>query len=476
MSSKRAAVLGAGISGQGATRLLVDEGFEVAVFDQREASLPGDVEATLTAVPDPDALAQEITSWAPDFLVVSPGVPPHSPILGPVEAAGIEVFGEVELAWRNSLSQAWLCITGTNGKTTTVKMLASILSAAGDNVIAAGNVGFAVTEKLARAADILPVELSSAQLATSFTVAPTASICLNVDVDHVDWHGSAEDYWKAKASVYNNTRVARLYFADDPVVRGFAEHAEGAEGSSLVPLTFGQVEWGEIGIVGGKLIDGFTAPNGGTSETMPEINLMDVPLLAEALKLKHGAQSVLVRDALAAAGLALSFGVTLEEVLAGLKSFVSEPHRMAFVDEIRSVSFVNDSKATNVHAAKAALDSFDPSKVVWVVGGDPKGQDLTALIEQFGGDVRGAVVIGKDQNSLLETFVTQAPHTPVSAVKGEGDPRRWMGEVVRASMELAEPGDTVLLAPACASWDQFDGYEQRGNLFAAAVGAWSGEQ
>lgn len=485
MAPPRVAVLGAGVSGQAAARLLDARGFEVTVFDQKAKSLPQGVPGGFALVQNPTELVERIVGWGPETMVISPGVSPTSTVFAGVQESGVEVIGEVELAWRSARDPNWLCVTGTNGKTTTVKMLASILQAAGEDVVAAGNVGFAVTENRALDSSVLPVELSSAQLATTYSMAPTASICLNVDVDHVDWHGSKEAYWEAKASVYNNTQVARLYFADDEVVKGFAEEATGAGRSALVPLTFGSVREGEIGIVDGVLINGFThasnnpgsdpaapdltepdrnAPNG-----FPSVDLMDVPLLRAGLK--KGGDSVLVRDALAAAGLAIAAGVSPRHVNEGLKTFHPEPHRLAFVGEKDAVTFINDSKATNMHAARAALTSFDPRKLVWIVGGDTKGQDLSALIEEFGPKVRGAVVIGADQVELLDTFSRLAPSAPVTPVVGKGDPSGWMGKVVRASKDLALPGDTVLLAPACASWDQFEGYEHRGRLFTEAVAA-----
>ncbi len=471
MGRNRAAIIGAGTSGVSAAKLLAERGYDVTVFDQSKDTLPEGIRATIHQVEDPAAMGEAITALDPKFLVVSPGVPPHSKALEAPTASGVEVIGEVELAWRLGNQRDWLCITGTNGKTTTVEMLASILRAGGEDVVASGNVGFPLTEPKSMEAERLPVELSSAQLTTTTTLAPASSICLNVDVDHVDWHGSKEAYWDAKASVYDNTSVARIYFADDPQVKSWAEQASNAASSALLPLSFGEVDEGGIGIQDGHLINRFS-PAAGPEGGPTVVDLRDVALLSAGLAVDHGVGSVVVRDALAAAALAISVGVSLQVVHQGLLDFNPQQHRLAPAGTAQQRTFVDDSKATNVHAALAALNSFDKSRLIWIVGGDTKGQDLSPLIREVGSQVKGVVVIGADPSDLLDALAVSAPTTPVQRVVGIGRPEEWMGEVVRASMEMSAPGDTVLLAPACASWDQFESYAQRGDLFTQEVKSW----
>ncbi len=240
-----------------------------------------------------------------------------------------------------------------------------------------------------------------------------------------------------------------------------AANAEDAGGSLLVPLTFGPVPQGAVGVDGGVLFDRAFAGGEG-------VDLGEVPLLRGALA-GSGTAGPLVRDALAAAALALSVGVTGEDVLAGLRGFAVAPHRFAVVAQADGVTWVDDSKATNGHAAVAALSNVPVGRAVWVVGGDTKGQSLRETVEQVADRIRGAVVIGADQSSLLRDFSQVAPEVPVVSVPGVGAPSSWMEEVVRACQALARPGDTVLLAPACASWDQFDSYSERGDIFAQAV-------
>lgn len=476
MERNEVAIIGAGASGVSAANLLSGRGYRVTVFDQKKDTLPEGVTATIRKVEDPASMGEAIAALKPEFLVVSPGVPPHSKALEAPGAQGVEIIGEVELAWRLGRQEDWLCVTGTNGKTTTVEMLASILRAWGEDVVASGNVGFPLTEPKSMSAKILPVELSSAQLATTTTLAPTSSICLNVDVDHVDWHGSKEAYWAAKASVYDNTRVARIYYADDPQMRTWAEHAANPGSSVLLPLSFGEVGEGGIGIRDGYLIDRFTPSLAKPDAEPAAVDLRDVELLSAGLATNHGADSVLVRDALAAAALAISVGAPLQAVRQGLSDFNPQEHRLSPAGVAQGRTFVDDSKATNVHAALAALSSFDKSRLIWIVGGDTKGQDLGPLIREVGSQVKGVVVIGSDPRDLLETLANRAPDTPVQRVVGVGRPEDWMGEVVRASMEMSAPGDTVLLAPACASWDQFASYAQRGDLFTQEVKSWGSDR
>lgn len=500
MRERTAAVIGLGVAGQAATQLLVDDGVTVTVYDQVRTDLPEnlvDMVEGLRTVADPDLLADCLLEAAPDLIVVSPGVPEVSPVVTRTREAGVEVIGEVELAWRsaqasrspfsNEVKEAplWLAITGTNGKTTVVGMTESIMRAAEIDAIQTGNVGYPITRAVRENHEILAVELSSAQLALSTTVAPWASICLNVDVDHLDWHGSATAYRDAKARVYDRVHKARLYFADDPVVAAMAQEAKSS--SQLVPLVFGAVEAGQMGITGGHLIDlAFLedpaddpkerGKERGAEDVVEKIvgppvtvDLSSIPLLRASLQTQEGQNSPLVRDALAAAALARSVGVGADAILQGLRHFQMAPHRFALIPTDDSVNWIDDSKATNIHAAAAALGGVEPGTAVWIVGGDTKGQDLTSLIEDAASIVKAAVIIGADQAPLRTIFAEVAPTLQTVAVEGKGGPQEWMGDVVRACATIASPGDTVLLAPACASWDQFPSYGVRGDLFREAV-------
>ena len=474
MTHPKAAVVGLGVSGRAAAELLYEDGYAVTAFDQSTTEVPESLRECLTSVvtiADPVTLAEAICALGPEVVVLSPGVPETSPIAAIPRQRGIDVIGEVELAYRHGILQAggakWLAVTGTNGKTTTVGMVESILRAAHVDAIQTGNVGYPVTKAVAEGHEVLVAELSSFQLATTTTLAPWASICLNVDSDHLDWHGDVAAYRAAKARVYDRVLKARFVFADDEVTAGSAVQCSECADSSLVPLTFGVVASGDIGIADGLLIDCAFVDS---PEDEPVIaDLRQIPLLSGALTRLDGASSPLVRDALAAAALARSLGVSGEDIVVGLQAFQMAPHRYALVPTDDGRYWVDDSKATNVHAALAALNNVVAGTAVWVVGGDAKGQDLSSLVAKAATVVKAAVVIGAEQEDLLELFKRYAPDLPVVSVPGVGPVEAWMRDAVRACDRIAQVGDTVLFAPACASWDQFASYSQRGDVFREAV-------
>lgn len=473
-----AAVVGLGVSGRGAVKLLADRGYTVVAFDQHLRDLPEDLRDSgveLRTVADPEHLGRDITDLSPQLLVVSPGVGYESPIQVLPRQAGITPISEVELAWRAEVgtlgaeegagraSPRWLAVTGTNGKTTTVGMVDAILQAAGLDSVQTGNVGYPITRAVVEDHEVLVCELSSFQLATTQTLAPWASICLNVDVDHLDWHGTAAAYRDAKAAVYDRTQCARIAFVDDDVVMNMARKAANAKGSSLVPLVFAAPQVGEIGLEKGIVTDRAFVTEACVCD------LREVPYLRGAFSAEGPERSPLVRDAFAAAALVRSLGVSGEAIVGGLTGFRAAPHRFELITTRDSITWIDDSKATNEHAAEAALANVAPGTAVWIVGGDAKGQDLSPLVRRAAKRVKAAVVVGKEQNELLRAFATATPRIPVVAVAGVGSPTEWMGEVVRACASFADAGDTVLLAPACASWDQFVSYAQRGEIFREAV-------
>ena len=353
MTSGRVGVIGLGVSGRAAAELLAEHGYAVAAFDQNATDLPTELtsSAELITVADAEALGELIATSDVDFVVASPGVSPASPLMSAPTEAGLEVVGEVEAAWRfrKDKDAPWLAVTGTNGKTTTVGMTDAILRQADLDSIATGNIGYPITKSVREGHSALVVELSSFQLATTTTLRPWASICMNVDSDHLDWHGSVAAYQQAKARVYDRVQRARIYFADDPVVASMAANATDSAGSALVPLYFGEVPAGGIGIENGLLVDrAFT----NIQEGAVRANMADIAILRGALSEGDGAASPMVRDALAASALALSLGVSGGEIVDGLNAFEAAPHRFALVPTRDGVTWIDDSKATNVHAAE----------------------------------------------------------------------------------------------------------------------------
>ena len=398
-----------------------------------------------------------------DLVVTSPGWRPDQPLLAAAAATGIPVWGEVELAWRlrpREGAAPWLTVTGTNGKTTTVQMLASILRAAGLRACSAGNVGTPVLEAVMdpEPYDVIAVELSSFQLHWSHSLAPQASACLNVAPDHVDWHGSLDEYAAAKGKVYANTEVACVYNVEDERTRRLVEEAEVQDGCRAVGFTLGIPGLSELGVVDDVLAD----------RAFVEQRRTAAAELATFDDLRGDAPSPaphLVANALAAAALARAHGVPAGAVRAGLRAFVPEPHRIAEVGTVDGIRWVDDSKATNPHAARASLAAYE--HVVWVAGGLLKGADVEDLVAGAAERLRGVVLIGRDRAAIAQALARHAPDVPVVDV--ERTDTGAMDLVVREARALAHEGDVVLLAPAAASMDMFADYGARGDAFVAAV-------
>jgi UDP-N-acetylmuramoylalanine--D-glutamate ligase len=438
-------VAGGGVSGAAAARVLRDLGARVTVVD---ASEPAREALAEQGFPVSQVLPVEV-----DLVVTSPGWPPSHPVLLEAQARGVEVIGEVELAWRlrGPGAAPWLALTGTNGKTTTVKMLDAVLRAAGHRCVAAGNVGLPLLEAVTAAEpyDVLAVELSSFQLHWSSTVRPYAGAILNVADDHTDWHGSFDAYVRDKARLYDADVCVGN--ADDEVVRTLLSRARGRR----VTFTLQVPRPGEVGVVEHLLVDRAFPDVPGEATELASLSDIGVP----------GVHNV--ANALAAATLARSWGVPAEAVRGGLRAFVPDPHRNALVATVDGVAWVDDSKATNPHAAAASLAAYDP--VVWVAGGLLKGADVDDLVRRAAPRLRAAVLLGTDRGVIRDALARHAPEVPVVEVSRLDTGA--MDEVVAAARALARPGDTVLLAPAAASMDCFRDYKQRGDLFADAARA-----
>ncbi|QWW18942.1 UDP-N-acetylmuramoyl-L-alanine--D-glutamate ligase [Schaalia sp. 19OD2882] len=466
------AIVGWGSSGKAAASALRARGVRVLAFDGREgasSSSPELPDAAVHVDADPQALARAVVEAAPSTIVVSPGVPGHAPVFAMAEAAGIPVWGEVELAWQlqeagEHAGRPWICVTGTNGKTTTVGMLAEILRADGRRAMEVGNIGTPICTAIDSEAEVFAVELSSFQLHTTHSMSPTASCCLNVDSDHLDWHLTTEAYAADKARIYTHTRVACVYPSEDRTVERMVEEADVVEGARAIGTTLGVPARSQVGLVEdeGELL--LVDRAYGEDRARVGIVLAKVADLADAYG-DHPTPAV-VSDALTAAALARGVGVAPEAVAAGLRSFRPSGHRRAVVARTADLTWIDDSKATNAHAAEASLRGMPQHSTVWIVGGDPKGQVFDESIARVASHLRGVVLIGADRTDLARALAANAPGVPVVEVDGHED---WMFSVVNEAVALSRPGDTVLLAPACASWDQFDNYGQRGDAFADAV-------
>ncbi|GLZ47371.1 UDP-N-acetylmuramoylalanine--D-glutamate ligase [Actinomycetospora sp. NBRC 106375] len=399
-----------------------------------------------------------------DLVVTSPGFRTDSPLALAARDASVPMIGEPELAFLLGGEPEvcpdgpprWLAVTGTNGKTTTTTMLEAILRAAGVDAVACGNIGLPVVDALRAGHPVLAVELSSFQLEWSPSVRPYAGALLNLAEDHLDWHGSMAAYGAAKARVLRGeVAVGGL---DD---REAAALLLAAPAPRHVGFTRGAPGPGELGIVDGRLVDRAFGDR--------------VPLAEVADVAPPGPPGE--ANALAAAALARAHGVPPEAVAAGLRAVAPGAHRGAVVAEAGGVRWVDDSKATNPHAAAASLAGHD--RVVWVAGGLLKGADVTDLVVAHRGRLAGAVVLGRDRDAVAAALARHAPEVPVRDVGGGDDgpvsdrasdtASESMLRAARAAAGLAQPGDTVLLAPAAASMDMFRDYAARGDAFAAAA-------
>ncbi|GAA4184920.1 UDP-N-acetylmuramoyl-L-alanine--D-glutamate ligase [Streptosporangium oxazolinicum] len=452
-------VAGLGVSGTAVARAMAGRGEKVVVLEGRDGERARVIAGELTALGVEVRFGEPAEPPAGTSLIVTTGWPPHHPLLAAAAAAGIEVIGEVELAWRLRPEGAapWLALTGTNGKTTAVRMLTAMLLAAGHRALAVGNVGTPVVEAVTGPGDVLAVELSSFQLHRSPSIAPYAAAVLNVAPDHLDWHGSMEEYARVKGEIFARAGTI-VHNADDEWAARLAAPYESAAGrggaARSVGFTLAVPRPGQLGVVEDLLVDrAFVADPVGNAEELA--SLADIRPFAP-----HN-----VANALAAAALARAYGVPAAAVREGLLAFVPDPHRIAHVARVAEVDYVDDSKATNPHAAAASLAAY-PS-IVWVAGGQLKGADVGELVRRAAPRLRGAVLLGADRERIREALARHAGNVPVVEVAGQDT--GVMDRVVTEAARLAAPGDTVLLAPAGASLDMFAGYPARGEAFARAV-------
>ncbi|SDM14859.1 UDP-N-acetylmuramoyl-L-alanine--D-glutamate ligase [Streptomyces wuyuanensis] len=462
-------VAGLGVSGIPAARVLHGLGAVVTVVndgdDERARAQAAELEAEgITVRLGDGATLPEGT----ELVVTAPGWKPDKPLFAVAAEAGVEVWGDVELAWRlrgldGREAAPWLAVTGTNGKTTTVRMLAAILEAAGLKTAAVGNIGVSLLDAVLgdEKYDVLAVELSSYQLHWAPSLRAHSAAVLNLAPDHLDWHGSMEAYAADKGRVYEGNTVACVYNAADPATEDLVREADVVEGCRAIGFTLGTPGPSQLGVVDGILVDrAFVENRQKQAQELAQVSDVDPPA-------PHN-----IANALAAAALARAFGVEPAAVREGLRAFRPDAHRIEYVDEVDGVAYVDDSKATNTHATEASLAAYDP--IVWIAGGLAKGATFDELVEKSAKRLRGAVLIGADRALIAEALARHAPEVPV--VDLDRTDTGAMSAAVREAARLARPGDTVLLAPACASMDMFANYNKRGEAFADAVRALAAER
>lgn len=484
-------VAGAGVSGPGAVRLILRLGGKVTVADGRPEALEALRETVVVSEGESaresittlsvDAARESFTApGAVDLVVTSPGWRPDSPLLLAAAAAGVPVWGDVELSWLADQEgcfgspRTWLAVTGTNGKTTTTAMLADMLSSGGLAASACGNIGVPVPDVLLAEprVDYLAAELSSFQLHWAPSCTPHVGVVLNIAEDHLDWHGSLAAYTAAKAQVL--TGDVAVVGADDVAA---AALLGSAPAPTHVSVTVAEPKRAQLGIVGDSLVDRAFVDEVDT-------NAGDGTAFYEAARVRPAGPAGQT-DALAAAAMARAVGVSHQDIAAALDGFKVAAHRAAEVATINDIAYVNDSKATNPHAARTSL--LAGGMRVWIAGGLLKGASVDELVAEVAPVLRGVVLIGRDRAEIAAALSRHAPQVHVvelpsgddndtSEAAPERDSQSVMDSAVRTATELARPGDTVLLAPAAASMDMFTNYGHRGDSFVAAVAALEGEE
>ena len=438
LQGKKIAVVGVGVTGEAVHKFLTSHSLEHDLFDEKSKNAQSDIS----------------TSY--DLAIISPGWKPNHPLIEKLREQGTELISELDFSWlvktEIAPDQEWVALTGTNGKTTTIQMVQSIFDASGVNGIACGNVGEPVIEVLGsgKRYDVLALELSSFQLEWSHLPHFHASALLNIAPDHIDWHGTFDSYADAKMKLLEFSDIAIINSADsESVLRS------SAWGGRKVFYALDTPQVNELGLVENLLIDRAFGDNPAQAVAFAE--LADI-----TPTVPHN-----VSNAMAAGGLALAIGISHEDIRSGLSTFKLDSHRLEVILEKDGITWVDDSKATNPHAASAALLSHLSS--IWIAGGLAKGASMDNLIIRCSKRIKSAILIGQDCDLIAEALDKHAPHVTYFRVEFDGDPENLMRSVVSKAQELAQSGDTVLLAPACASMDQFKDYAERGDIFARTV-------
>jgi len=453
-SQVRVCVVGAGVAGVGAAVSLAKLGAQVEVIDNAETLTNSDSIDDLANYEVAVRLGHETWPGAsPELLVVSPGVKPSAEVIDRAKQARVPIWGELELAWRLRIDEEtpWLLVSGTNGKTTTTLMTEAMANFGNKRARAIGNIGVSAVAAVMTTAqpDTYVVEAAAAQMVFADSIEPFASAIINFAPDHLDYFGDLTRYQQAKSRVFNKTTRAAIYNLEEPITKRMLDSSNIGEGVQRVGISLARPKAGELGVVDGWLIDRA---------------FDDETPLAQVDEVKPAARHN-VLNALFAAALVRAAGFSPEAVANGLRNFEPAKHRIALVTQMDGVTYIDDSKATNAHAAETSIKSY--SNVVWIAGGLAKGQDFSGLVQEVRTRLRGVVLLGRDQGEIASALERHAPGVPVISVSNRAP--ESMREVAKHAKEMARSGDVVLLAPACASWDMYRDYQHRGDCFAEAV-------
>jgi UDP-N-acetylmuramoylalanine--D-glutamate ligase len=435
-SGKNVAVLGAGLSGTAAALLLRSEGAAVSVLDSAdEKKLLKSTLDNLRAngVTVRSGAAGESDTSAYDLIVLSPGIDPASPLAANFSSRKIETIGELELGWR-SVDLPVIAITGTNGKTTTTELLAQMLNACGQNTIACGNIGKPLSEVALedRDLDVLTVEVSSFQLETITTFRPSISVWLNFAPDHLDRYRSVAEYRAAKLRIFD------YQTSEDVAVLNAGESLPKI---AARPVTFSAyTDRADFRLEGGSII----------YQNRPVLRMADTKLRGS-----HNIENIM-----ATLAVGLARGLTFEQMVPPLQTYEPRPHRCEFVRDVAGVSYINDSKATNLDAVEKALLA-QSRKVVLIAGGKDKGFTFETLRPLVSEKARRVILIGEMASRICHDWKEAVPCEIASS----------LADAVERAHAVAEPGEVVLFSPGTSSFDMFKSYADRGDQFRALVHA-----
>ena len=432
-------IVGAGVTGRALRDFVAKHGSNVSMIDDR-------VDGAARSLPERCELA-----------IISPGWRPDHPVIEEIKAREIPHMSEIDFAWEMKRQiapqQRWIALSGTNGKTTTIQMVENIMRSAAVAGVACGNVGRTVIESIKPEIEILAIELSSFQIHWSDRARFEAIALLNISPNHIDGHGSFDSYRDAKLKLISLSKRSLINVSDATLSRAWPDLISSSQ-SQLIPFHLGSPASGEIGLVEDLIVDRALVEDPMNAEVLLEVAILPS-------KAPHN-----VSNALAAAALAKLVGIDAKAIAQGLASFVIDQHRLQVVCESKGVMWVDDSKATNPHAAMAAIFSY-PS-VIWIAGGLAKGASMDELVRATSSRIRAAILVGTDASLIRSALEETKPGVKIVEV-GATTGREVMREAVTFAKNLASHGDTVLLAPACASMDQFTSYKERGDLFQSAV-------
>jgi UDP-N-acetylmuramoylalanine--D-glutamate ligase len=445
LENKNVLILGLGITGVSTVKALDKLGANIVISDLKDRN---QLNEFISQIKDIDLKLYLGTNDVPldniDLIIKSPGIPLTNEVIIKANKEGIEVITDLELAYRISPNSKTIAITGTNGKTTTTTLVGEIFKEAGFTTHVAGNIGVGILWDTinSKSEDIFVIETSSFQLESTKTFSPNVSVILNITPDHLNWHKTMDNYIDAKKKIFKNQSSSQYTILnyDDALLRNMKDEIK----SNLI--------WFSVDnklSKGVYIEDGYIVINDGTK--------VQKVLKAEEVKIlgKHN-----LENALASTAIGWIMGINIDIISDVLKTFPGVEHRIEYVDTIKGIQFFNDSKGTNSDASIKAIEAMK-NPIILIAGGMDKGTEFDDFIQSFDNKVKALVLLGETKEKIKNTALKHG-FKNMYMVKD-------MEEAVKKSYELAEKGDTILLSPACASWDMYNSFEERGNDFKHVV-------